>query len=154
MFFSSLLNLLIEGLLSENSGATSFLFIRDVSLVYIIKYCMDKYSIDLRNLRREVKIDYFKSSGPGGQHKNKTMSCVRLLHKPTGIRTIATESRSQIKNRELALKRLQVKLLELNIEVKERIPTKEPNYVKQHVRMSKRIRAVKKQLRKKIEDGE
>lgn len=115
---------------------------------------MDRYSIDLRNLRREVKIDYFKSSGPGGQHKNKTLSCVRLLHKPTGIRTIATESRSQIRNRELALKRLQVKLLELNIEEKERIPTKEPNYVKQLVQKGKRKRAFKKHLRKKIEEGE
>ncbi len=115
---------------------------------------MDKYSIDLRNLRKEVKLDYFKSSGPGGQHKNKTMSSVRLMHKPTGIRTIATESRSQIRNRELALKRLQVKLLELNIEEKERIPTKEPGYVKQHVQKSKRKRSERKQLRKKIEEGE
>lgn len=101
-----------------------------------------------------MEIDCFKSSGPGGQHKNKTMSCVRLLHKPTGIRIIATESRSQIRNRELALKRLQVKLLELNIEEKERIPTKEPRYVKQHVHQSKRKRSVKKKLRKKIEDSE
>lgn len=101
-----------------------------------------------------MEIDLFKSSGPGGQHKNKTMSCVRLLHKPTGIRTIATESRSQIRNRELAFKRLQVKLLELNIEEKERIPTKEPRYVKQLVQKSKRKRSEKKQFRKRIEVGE
>jgi len=82
---------------------------------------MEKHTIDLKNLKKEVRIDYFKSSGPGGQHKNKTMSCVRLYHNSTGIRVIATESRSQIKNRALAFKRLQVKLMELNIKAKERI---------------------------------
>lgn len=115
---------------------------------------MEKHSIDLRNLKREVRIDYFKSSGPGGQHKNKTLSCVRLLHKPTGLRTIATESRSQARNRELALKRLQVKLLELNIEEKERIPTKEPRYIKQQVQVNKMIRSQKKQFRKKMREDD
>ncbi len=64
---------------------------------------MKKHSIDLKNLKKEVRLDYYKSSGPGGQHKNKTMSCVRLYHKTTGIRVVATESRSQIKNKELIL---------------------------------------------------
>ncbi len=64
---------------------------------------MEKYSIDLKNLKKEVRLEFYKSSGPGGQHKNKAMSCVRLCHKPTGIRIIAAESRSQVKNRELVL---------------------------------------------------
>ncbi len=111
---------------------------------------MKKYSIDLRNLKKEARIDYYKSSGPGGQHKNKTMSSVRLYHNPTGIRVIATESRSQIKNRELAFKRLQVKLIELNIEEKERIYTKKPRYVKEKILQNKKRRSQKKQVRKKI----
>ncbi|GAX61811.1 class I peptide chain release factor [Candidatus Scalindua japonica] len=66
------------------------------------------------------------------------MSCVRLYHKPTGIRVVATESRSQIKNRELAFKRLQVKLMELNIEEKERILTRKPRYVKEQILKNKK----------------
>lgn len=111
---------------------------------------MKKYSIDLKNLKREVQLDYYKSSGPGGQHKNKTMSCVRLCHKPTGIRVVATESRSQIKNRELAFKRLQVKLMELNIEEKERVLTKKPHYVKEQILHNKKKRSEKKQSRKRV----
>ncbi len=115
---------------------------------------MKKYSTDLRNLKKEVKIDYFKSSGPGGQHKNKTMSCVRLFHKPTGIRVVATESRSQIRNRTLAFKRLQVKLMELNIEEKERVFTKKPRYVKETILQNKKRRSQKKQSRKRISESE
>jgi protein subunit release factor A len=115
---------------------------------------MERYSIDLKNLKKEVRIDYFKSSGPGGQHKNKTMSCVRLFHKPTGIRVIATESRSQIKNRELAFKRLQVKLMELNIEDKERILTKKPRYVKEQILQNKKKRSQKKLSRKRVSGNE
>ncbi len=115
---------------------------------------MKKYSINLLDLKKEVRIDYFKSSGPGGQHKNKTMSCVRLFHKSTGIRVIATESRSQIRNRALAFKRLQVKLMELNIEEKERIPMKKPRYVKEQILQNKKKRSQKKQLRKRISGNE
>jgi len=115
---------------------------------------MKRYSIDLKNLKKESRIDYFKSSGPGGQHKNKTMSCVRLYHNPTGIRVIATESRSQIKNRELAFKRLQVKLMELNIKDKERIPTKMPRYVKEQILQNKKKRSQKKQSRKGVSENE
>ncbi len=115
---------------------------------------MEKYSTDLRNLKKEVQIDCFKSSGPGGQHKNKTMSCVRLFHKPTGIRVVATESRSQIRNRTLAFKRLQVKLIELNIEEKERIPTKKPLYVKEAILQNKKKKSQKKQLRKRVSESE
>ncbi len=111
---------------------------------------MKKYSIDLKNLKKEVQIDYYKSSGPGGQHKNKTMSSVRMYHKPTGIRVIATESRSQIKNRELAFKRLQVKLIELNIEEKERVFTKKPRHVKEKILQNKKKRSQKKQSRKRV----
>jgi protein subunit release factor A len=114
---------------------------------------MEKYSIDLKNLKKEVRIDYFKSSGPGGQHKNKTMSCVRLYHSPTGIRVIATESRSQIRNRELAFKRLQVKLMELNIKDKDRIPTKKPRYVKEQILQNKKKRSQKKQSRKGVSEN-
>jgi protein subunit release factor A len=111
---------------------------------------MKKHSIDLKNLKKEVQINYYKSSGPGGQHKNKTMSSVRLYHNPTGIRVIATESRSQIKNRELAFKRLQVKLMELNIVEKERFFTEKPRYVKEKILQNKKKRSQIKLSRKRV----
>lgn len=60
----------------------------------------------LERLARECTITAYRSSGPGGQKKNKTESSVRVRHRPTGVTRIATESRSQARNREVALERL------------------------------------------------
>ena len=60
----------------------------------------------LDRLARECDITPFKSSGPGGQKKNKTESSVRVRHRPSGITRIATESRSQLRNRRTALERV------------------------------------------------
>jgi protein subunit release factor A len=54
----------------------------------------------------QVRLDTFRSSGAGGQHRNKTDSGVRLLHFPTGIVVTATEERSQHQNRAVAWERL------------------------------------------------
>ncbi len=51
-----------------------------------------------------------KCSGPGGQHRNKTETAVVLLHRPTGLSAEASERRSQAENRQVALKRLRLKL--------------------------------------------
>jgi protein subunit release factor B len=61
---------------------------------------------DLQRLARECTITAFRSSGPGGQKKNKVESSVRVRHLPSGIVRIATESRSQARNRALALARV------------------------------------------------
>lgn len=58
----------------------------------------------------DLRIDFFKSTGPGGQHRNKTMSAVRLVHKPTGIIVTSSSSRSQHDNRKYAHEQLQCKL--------------------------------------------
>src|SRR5438046_3723688 len=65
---------------------------------------------DLERLARDCLITAYKSSGPGGQKKNKTESSVRVRHLPTGITRIGTESRSQGRNRERALERVLAEL--------------------------------------------
>ena len=60
----------------------------------------------LLRLLRDCDVEPFKSSGPGGQKKNKTESSVRVRHGPTGLVRIATESRSQARNRRVALERV------------------------------------------------
>lgn len=65
----------------------------------------------VRTIRREdVRTDTFRSSGAGGQHRNKTDSAVRLTHLPTGTVVTATEERSQHLNRLAAWQRLESKL--------------------------------------------
>lgn len=55
---------------------------------------------------RDVRVDTFRATGPGGQHRNKTDSAVRMTHLPTGLTATATESRSQHQNRRVARERL------------------------------------------------
>lgn len=72
-----------------------------------------KFEIEDINIRKdELRTDTFRASGAGGQHVNKTESGVRFTHLPTGIVSESTDSRSQHKNREIALTRLYVKVRE------------------------------------------
>jgi peptide chain release factor 2 len=68
----------------------------------------------------DLKIDTFRSSGPGGQHMQKTSSAVRITHTPTGLVITCESQRSQYQNKESAVRVLHARLLELELEKKEK----------------------------------
>jgi protein subunit release factor B len=75
-------------------------------------------------LLAECEVSVFVGGGPGGQHRNKTESAVRLAHGPTGITVTATERRSQAQNRAVALQRLRERLAPLAVRPRPRRPTR------------------------------
>ncbi len=75
---------------------------------------------DIKIKKEDLRTDTFRASGAGGQHVNKTESGVRFTHIPTGIVSESTDSRSQLKNREIALQRLYLKIKEAQREQDQR----------------------------------
>lgn len=105
-------------------------------------------------LLAECRIETFRAGGPGGQHQNTTDSGVRLTHLPTGISVTARESRSQHRNKRMALARLRAALEERAQPEKPRKPTKVPEREKRKRLEAKRRRSEVKRRRGKPDPEE
>jgi peptide chain release factor 2 len=101
------------------------------------------------DLLRECELETFKSSGPGGQHVNKTESAVRLRHVPSGVVVTSQQERSQHRNKALCLQKLREKIEKLNYRAPKRVPTRVPAGVKKRTLEEKTRRAQIKRLRAK-----
>ncbi|HYD39539.1 MAG TPA: peptide chain release factor-like protein [Anaeromyxobacter sp.] len=99
-------------------------------------------------LLRECEETFFVGGGPGGQHRNKTASAVRLVHRATGVTVTATERRSQAQNRGAALERLRAALAPLSRKPKVRRPTRPGRAAKERRISEKKRHAQKKATRR------
>jgi protein subunit release factor B len=99
------------------------------------------------DLLHECKVETFRSSGPGGQHVNKTESAVRLKHLPSGVVVSSQQERSQHRNKVLCLEKLRQKVAKLNHRPKKRVPTGVPRAVKNRTLEEKARRSQIKRLR-------
>lgn len=110
------------------------------------------YRLDRDMLVDEVRLDTMRASGPGGQNLHKTESAVRLTHFPSGVVVIASDTRSQARNRELAFERLIERLRKLNVVPKKRKKTRPTFGAKKRRLEGKRQTSVTKRLRGRVRD--
>lgn len=110
-----------------------------------------KYTTDSAQLEKEVEIDFIRSSGPGGQHRDTSETGVRITHPLSGISVTCTDTRSQAENRAIALERLSRKLKARNRPKKKRRKTRPTRASRKKRLEHKRKRKEKKRRRKKVD---
>ena len=86
-------------------------------LVEVMPLVESEITVEIRP--DDLKMETSRSGGPGGQNVNKVNTAVRLIHEPTGIVVRCSTERSQLQNRETAMKMLRSKLLEIELEKRE-----------------------------------
>jgi peptide chain release factor 2 len=100
-------------------------------------------------LLRQCEVETFRSSGPGGQHVNKTESAVRLRHLPSGVVVTSQQERSQHRNKAICLLKLRKRIEQLNYRPAKRVPTRIPRSARTRTLEGKARRSRIKQLRTK-----
>ena len=105
-------------------------------------------------LLRECEVETFRSSGPGGQHVNKTESAVRLRHLPSGVVVTSQQERSQYRNKAICVKKLRKQIERLNHKPAKRVPTRRSQSAKKRTLEQKSRRAQIKRLRAKPSSDE
>lgn len=108
---------------------------------------MEVYQTDRASLERDCTIDFFIAGGPGGQHRNKVETGVRLVHRPSGVVVTATERRSQFANRESAFERMAERLRILQQRRTPRVHTRPSRASREQRLETKRRVALRKQRR-------
>ncbi|MBO0779828.1 MAG: peptide chain release factor-like protein [Ktedonobacteraceae bacterium] len=107
----------------------------------------DHYPTDRAALEHDCDATFLVASGPGGQHRNKTQTGVRLVHRPTGLTVTATERRSQSANREMAFERMARRLQQRQRKRAPRIATRPTRASRARRQESKRRNSLIKQSR-------
>lgn len=113
-----------------------------------------RFPTDRESLERDCDVEFFVAGGPGGQHRNKVETGVRLTHRPSGLVVTATERRSQSANREAAFDRMAEKLEARQRVRKPRRATKPSAEAKQKRIQEKKKTAERKQARGKMKSYE
>ena len=104
----------------------------------------EEYPTDRASLERDCTVEFFIASGPGGQHRNKVETGVRLIHQPSGTVVTATERRSPFANREMAFERMEARLQRLQRRQTPRIPTRPSAASRERRLQAKRHRGLSK----------